>query len=110
MNEQNEGHYLLTLQNKLPLLLYLSKVTCLTTPQIKLYVFYYLNFYNLSFKKDFIYLFLESGEKREKRRERNIDWLSPECPQLGPGPLTQAHALPRNGTGDLFLVECYPPH
>ena len=36
------------------------------------------------FKKDFIYLFLERGEGREKERERNINvWLPLTHPQLG---------------------------
>ena len=33
------------------------------------------------FKKDFIYLFLERGERREKEREKNINM----CPSWGPG-------------------------
>ena len=35
---------------------------------------------NNLFFKDFIYLFLERGEGREKERERNIDWLPLTCP------------------------------
>ena len=36
------------------------------------------------FKKDFIYLFLERGEGREKERGRNIKvWLPLICPLLG---------------------------
>ena len=38
-------------------------------------------------KKDFIYLFLERGEGREKERERNISvWLSLHAPEWGLGP------------------------
>ena len=38
------------------------------------------------FLKDFIYLFLERGEGREKERERNIDvWLPPTSPHWGAG-------------------------
>ena len=34
--------------------------------------------------KDFIYLFLERGEGREKERERNVNvWLSLMSPLLG---------------------------
>ena len=44
--------------------------------------------------KDFIYLFLERGEGREKERERNINvWLPLACPLLGTWPVTQACAL-----------------
>ena len=43
------------------------------------------------FKKDFIYLFLERGEGREKERERNIRF---SCAHLGgTWPTTQACAL-----------------
>ena len=36
------------------------------------------------FKKDFIYLFLERGEGREKEQERNINvWVPLMCPQPG---------------------------
>ena len=53
------------------------------------------------FFKDFIYLFLERGEEKEKDRERNIHVLLPlECPLLGTWPATQACALTGNGTGD----------
>ena len=38
----------------------------------------------LFFKKDFIYLFLERGERREEERERNISvWLPLIHPLLG---------------------------
>ena len=53
-----------------------------------------LHFY---FCKDFIYLFLERGERREKEREKNIHvWLPLMCPPLGTWPATQACALTGN--------------
>ena len=58
------------------------------------------NFYYITFK-DFIYFFLErgeGGERREKERERNINWLSPTNSILGTRCTTQACALLRNGT------------
>ena len=37
--------------------------------------------------KDFIYLFLERGEGRKKKRKRDISvWLPLKCPHWGPGP------------------------
>ena len=52
------------------------------------------------FFKDFIYLFWERGEGREKK-ERNIYvWLPLACPQLGTQPATQASALTGNWTKD----------
>ena len=46
------------------------------------------------FFKDFIYLFLERGEGREKERERNINvWLPLKCPLVETWPTTQAYAL-----------------
>ena len=55
--------------------------------------------YIFSFFKDFIYLFLERGEGREKERERNINvWLPLTRPQLGTWPATQACALTGNQT------------
>ena len=49
------------------------------------------------FLKDFIYLFLERGEGREKKRERNINvWLPLACPPQGTWPTTQACALTGN--------------
>ena len=51
--------------------------------------------------KDFIYLFLERVEGKEKERERNINvWLPLTCPLLGTWPTTQAGALIGNRTGD----------
>ena len=46
------------------------------------------------FFKDFIYLFLDRGEGREKEGEKNINvWLPLECPLLGTWPATQTCAL-----------------
>ena len=51
----------------------------------------------LPFFKDFIYLFLERGEGREKERVKNINvWLSLMHPLLGTWPATQACALTGN--------------
>ena len=48
-----------------------------------------------------MYLFLERGEKRENKRERNINvWLPLVCPLLGTWPATQACALTGNRTSD----------
>ena len=53
------------------------------------------------FKKDFIYLFLERGEERE----RNVNvWLPLMWPPVETWPTTQACALTGNGTGDNPLV------
>ena len=53
----------------------------------------------IPFFLDFIYLFLERGEGKEKERERNISvWLPLTCPQLGIWPATQACALTGNRT------------
>ena len=52
------------------------------------------------FNKDFIYLYLERGEGREKERQRYINvWLLLTWPLLGTWPTTQACALPGNWTG-----------
>ena len=52
-------------------------------------------------KKDFIYLFLESGEDRE----RNISvWLLLVCPLLGTWPTTQACGLTGNRTMTLWFT------
>ena len=61
-----------------------------------------LYFYFLLFL-DFVYLFLERGEGREKKRERNISaWLLLTHPLLGtwPRPTTQACALTGNQTSN----------
>ena len=53
------------------------------------------------FFKDFIYLFLERGEGREKERGKNINvWLPLKHPLLETWPATQACALTGNRTGD----------
>ena len=57
-------------------------------------------FFFKNFLKDFIYLFLDRGEGREKKRERNINvWLPLEHPLLRTWPATQACALTGNQTG-----------
>ena len=51
---------------------------------------HFCNIYELFFK-DFIYLFVEMGEGREKERERNINvWLPLKRRLLGTCPVTQA--------------------
>ena len=58
-------------------------------------------FKNLGFLKDFVYLFLERGEGREKEWRRNVNvWFPLECPHLGTWPATQVCALTRNWTGN----------
>ena len=52
-----------------------------------------------NFLKDFIYLFSERGEGKERERNINV-WLSLMCPLLHTQPATQACALTRNWTGD----------
>ena len=67
--------------------------------------FYFLharsyNFFVFVFK-DFVYLFLERGDGREKERERNISrLLTLVRPLLGTWPATQACALTGNRTSD----------
>ena len=52
------------------------------------------------FFKDFIYLFLERGERKEKEREWNINvWLPLVCSPTG----AQACALTGNGTGNTLV-------
>ena len=59
---------------------------------------------DISFLKDFIYLFLERGEGREKKRERNGNvWLPLMCPLLGTWLTTQACALTGDRNGDLLV-------
>ena len=49
-----------------------------------LYFLLWQNIYNLPIFKDFIYLFLERGEGKEKEWERNIHvWLPLTCPPTG---------------------------
>ena len=58
----------------------------------------------LFFLKDFIYLFLEREDGKEKERERNINvWLPLTCPRLGTWPAIQACALTGNQTDDTFV-------
>ena len=53
------------------------------------------------FGKDFIYLFLDRGEGREKERERKVNvWLPLAHPLLGIWLTTQAWALTGNQTVD----------
>ena len=57
--------------------------------------------------EDFIYLFLEREEGKQKERERNINvWLPLMCPPLGTWPAAQACALTGNRTGDPLV--CRP--
>ena len=57
----------------------------------------FFSFLFIFFGKDFIYLFLERGEEREK----NINvWLLLSHPLLGTWPAPQAYALTGNRTGD----------
>ena len=62
----------------------------------------YISIKNINvFLKDFIYLFLDRGEGREKKRERNINmWLPLMHPPLGTQPTSQACALTGNQTSD----------
>ena len=51
--------------------------------------------------KDFIYLFLERGEGREKEEKRNINvWFLLAHPLLRAWPATQPSALTGNGTSN----------
>ena len=60
---------------------------------------------SFSFLKDFIYLFLESGEGKEKERERSINvWLPLMGPLLETSPTTQACALTGNLTRDTLVL------
>ena len=66
-----------------------------------LYFLFYLFF------KYFIYLLLETGEGREKERERNISvWLPLAHPLLGTWPATKACAMTGNRTS--YLSVCRP--
>ena len=60
----------------------------------------YLAKINFYFFKDFIYLFLERGEERERNV---IVWLPLMYPLLGTGPATQVCALTGNQTNDPLL-------
>ena len=62
----------------------------------------------LFFNKDFIYLFLERGEGKEKERERNIEvWLPLLCPQLGDLAHNQARALAGNQLVTLWFTSLH---
>ena len=61
-------------------------------------------------KEDFIYLFLERGEGREKEGERNIDRLCLTCPQMETWPTTQGSAQTGNRTSDLLFSRWCPIH
>ena len=54
-------------------------------------------------KKDFTYLLLERGKRREEERERNIDQLPLACPTLGTWPASQACVLTGNQTHDVLV-------
>ena len=70
--------------------------------QVKVITIYWAN----SLKKEtgFIYLFWERGERREKEREKNINWLPLMGPQPGTRPVTQACALTGNWTSSLCVI------
>ena len=62
------------------------------------------------FFKDFIYLFLERGEGKEKERERSINvWLPLACPLLGTWPAAQARALIGMEPAALWFAACAQP-
>ena len=72
----------------------LEKIKLLTTKTAK-------NYLPWNFIKDFIYLFLDRREAREKERERNIHvWLTLMRPLLGTWLETQACALTGNRTSN----------
>ena len=67
--------------------------------------------YSFFFLKDFIYLFLERGERKEKEKERNINvWLPLAYPPPGTWPETQACALTGNQTGNPLVHSLYSIH
>ena len=61
-------------------------------------------------KKDFIYLFLDRGEGREKEERNNSVCLPLVCPLLGTWPATQACALTGNRTGDSLVHSLHSIH
>ena len=67
-----------------------------------------------SFLKDFIHLFLERGEGREKERDRNINvrhkhqLVASHTPPTGDLACNQAHALTRNQTGNPSICGTMP--
>ena len=63
------------------------------------------------FFSDFIYLFLERGEGKEKERERNIHvWLPLVRPLVGSWPATQACALTGNQPATLWFAGWHSTH
>ena len=63
------------------------------------------SYYSDLFFKDFMYLFLEIREGREKERDRNINvWLPLEHPLLGTWPVFQACAPTGNRTSDPLVL------
>ena len=72
-----------------------SALSLMETP-MQVTNFYFLKFLKI-FKEDFIHLFLERGNGKEKERERSINvWFPLMCPTLGTWSITQACA-PRLG-------------
>ena len=71
------------------------------------WIFYFILFFKGFFFKDFIYLFLDRGEGREKEWERNINvWLPLAHPLQRTWLATQACAQTRNWTMDPLV--CRP--
>ena len=63
--------------------------------------------FHILFFYEVIYLFLERGEGKEKKREKNTDvWLPLVRPQLGTWPTTRARALTGNQTSNPLV--CRP--
>ena len=63
------------------------------------------------FLKDFIYLFLEREEGREKERERNINVCLPlTWPLLGTWPTTQTSSLTGNQTSNPLVHSLHSIH
>ena len=68
-------------------------------------------FSHFIFLNDFIDLFLERGEGKEKERERNISvWLPFTWPPLGTWSTTQECSLTGNQTGDPLLCSSRSIH
>ena len=64
-----------------------------------------------NFLKDFIYLFLQRGEGKEKERKRNINvWLPLVHPLLGIWPATQACDLTGSRTGNPLVRSWHSVH
>ena len=78
---------------------------CVPRKDSNLFMWLWGSYMNFLFFKDFIYLFLDRGEGREKERERNINvWLPLTRPVLGTRPATQACALTANWAGDPLIL------